>query len=112
MDEQPEDRPDGYGDPRPWEQPGECRRDCEPYDGRLVRVLAWSALGITILGLCLPLLCLVSLALGVVALRLARRDLDRGRGGLLTPEDVKRAHDAARFSMSSVVATVVPLAFW
>jgi hypothetical protein len=47
--DQPTDR--DTADPRPWEQPGAVRRDCEPHRGRLLAALGRAALVCACLGL-------------------------------------------------------------
>ncbi len=73
-------------DDRPWEQPGEFRRDCEPHQGP---VLLWFSKTLRILalfGACLPPLVLLYPIFAVVALVLIRADETEIRHGRMDPE--------------------------
>src|SRR5262249_48288872 len=87
------------GDPRPWEEAGVVRRDCEIHRGPALFALALGALAFGVLGNCLglpvlwstlppPLVApflLPALALSGGVLWGARRDLARMRQGILDP---------------------------
>jgi hypothetical protein len=87
-DHQPE------GDPRPWEQPGQYRRDCTPHRGRLLRGLgdAWGVCGM--LSFCLLVPGLLAVALGAAVWALGRRDLEAMRRGRMDPRGITQAEDA------------------
>ena len=74
----------GEGEPRPWEQPGQVRRDCEPHRGDLLLVLGTFAL---VCGLLFWLLwpAVVGFALGFLVLVLGGQDLERMRAGQMDP---------------------------
>jgi hypothetical protein len=96
---------DEDNDSRPWERPGALRRDCEPHQGTLLRLLAVASVGVGMVAFVLLVLaaqyrssrtrlllltpsCLCAIlapALAVAARLLARRDVRRMRAGVMDP---------------------------
>src|SRR5262249_41477772 len=114
---------------RPWEQPGQVRRDVEPHRGPWLLLVGWIGLGFAALTVPLALvvwlellpmpsllivsevcgLCaLVGFALGVAALGLGGRDLARMRAGAIDPAGEK---DADRAVVLGIAAAAVSLFF-
>jgi hypothetical protein len=87
-----EQQPADDADDRPWERPGEVRRDCEPHRGAFLQTLgALSAVPGTLAVGCffaLPVsmpAAMLALGLGGTAWFLARRDLREMQGGHRDP---------------------------
>ena len=73
-------------DPRPWEQPGGVRRDCEPHRGDHLAVLGTVSVVLSLGGSVLSLiLTLGGVVLGVAVVVMARHDLAKMRAGLMDP---------------------------
>jgi hypothetical protein len=100
------------GDPRPWEQPGGFRRDCEPYEGYIAHTLAWSAFGCAVLGLLMPPLGLPGLVLGVVGHHWVRGELDQMHEGVLDPDGSDSACRAMDIAVTAVIVGALALVCW
>src|SRR5262249_24933573 len=68
-------------DERPWEKSAKGRLDAEPHRGRLLLILATSALACGWLSCCLVVPSLIGLPLALAAYVASKRDLGRIRGG-------------------------------
>jgi hypothetical protein len=105
---------DEDGTVRPWEVPGNVRRDRVPHRGLLLTVFGGAALfcgfaafflmvpalisglaaapmfsGFAVLYLMVP--ALIAMPLGIAVARMARRDLDRMRSGAMDPDGRRQA---------------------
>jgi hypothetical protein len=107
-------------DDRPWEQPGQVRRDAEPPSSLLLLQLGTASLvlglptfGLVIcgftpmcsflgFGVALPLMVFMGLPAGIFTLVLARRDLAKMRAGLMDPWDYDRTDEAATRARTGV----------
>lgn len=89
---------EGGEEERPWEKPGQVRRDCEPHRSSLLFLMARTSLVCGLLSLCLCFPALVGLPLAVLAYTLANRDLGRMEDGTMDPagaSQARRARDTA-----------------
>jgi hypothetical protein len=95
-------------DPRPWQQPGAVRRDCEPHRGRLLRVLGIASLVIPFAGLFLsPLIGLVAgVSLGLTVWVLAGSDLAKMAAGLMDPDGQRATLSARRLGLAGVLVSL------
>jgi len=96
-------------DPRPWERPGEVRRDCEPHRGRLLLwlgIASWVC-GLASLALVVP--ALLGLALGLTTLVLARRDLAKMEAGLMDPAGAGLVRRASGYAVVGTILSLVGL---
>jgi hypothetical protein len=82
-------------DPRPWEQPGQTRRDYEPHRADVLLVLGALSLLLGMASIAGGLTALAGLPLGLVIYLMARRDLGEMAAGRMDPAGA-RATDAAR----------------
>jgi hypothetical protein len=73
-------------DERPWEEPGEVRRDVEPHRGGVVLALGIVGLLLASPTFCCPVFAIAGLSASVPAWVMGRRDLARMRLGELDPE--------------------------
>ncbi len=72
-------------DDRPWEQPGEFRRDCEPHRGPYWMWLSRASRILSLFGPCFPPLMLLCPVVAVVALVMMRGDETEMRRGRMDP---------------------------
>jgi hypothetical protein len=79
---------------RPWGQPDTLRRDCEPDRGNLLALLSKVALWCGLLSFVLAVPALVGILVGLVALMMARLDLERMEAGDLDPQGRDQAATA------------------
>jgi hypothetical protein len=103
--------PDAATDPRPWEQPGQWRRDGLPHRGRLLCGLAAAAAGCTVLGWCLVFPAPVGLGLGLLVWSLARRDLRLMASGQMDPAGRELTRGAGRDGLVAACLSLIPPAF-
>src|SRR5690348_3851263 len=82
--------------PRPWEQPGAVRRDCEPHRGPLLSRLAVVSVLLGLASLCFVPVGLVAVPLAVGVWCTASGDLARMDAGLMDPEG-RRLTEQARW---------------
>jgi hypothetical protein len=113
------------GDDRPWERPGELRRDCEPHRGVLIRLLGISSLlcfPLALLGPCfwkiyagnipaLPfgLFGVAGLVLGRTSWCIASADLRKMFAGVMDREGMIATTEGKRFAIMGVLLSAVPL---
>jgi hypothetical protein len=75
---------EGPDAPRPWEQPGVVRRDCEPHRGDYLAVLGTVSIVMSLAGSLLSLLIvLIGIGLGVAVVVMAGHDLEKMRTGAM-----------------------------
>jgi hypothetical protein len=100
---------DSDGTLRPWEKPGNVRRDYEPDRGLLLLALGAVALlfGFATVFLAVP--ALVALPLGIVASRMAAHDLRQMRLGQMDPAGRRRAVLA---QLWGIVGAGLSFLFW
>jgi hypothetical protein len=98
-------------DPRPWEQPGQWRRDGLPHRGRLLAVLGDVASLGAILGWIIVVPAPVGLVLGAVVWLLARRDLRLMASGLIDPAGRELTRGAGRDGLVAACLSLIPPAF-
>jgi hypothetical protein len=107
----PDVPPDESEDARPWEAPGEVRRDCLPHRGH---VLMWIGAASVVCGVTAPVLGVTAFAgfvLGLAAYWLAVHDLRAMAGGCMDSrgrEETERARHRAEVGIGlSVVSLAV-----
>ena len=93
-------------EPRPWDQPGQVRRDCEPHWGDLLMLLGAISLGCGLLS-CLVVPALVGVALGFTVLEMARRDLNRMGAGQMDPAGKGLAEKAMGLASGGIVGSLL-----
>jgi hypothetical protein len=100
--------PNAVTEPRPWEEPGQWRRDGVPHRGRLLNGLAVAAAVCAVLGwgLCLP--APVGFGLGVLVWLMARRDLRLMEAGLMDPAGRELTETARRVGISYACLGLIP----
>lgn len=91
----------------PWEQPGAVRRDCEPHRGELLMHMAAASFACAALG-CLSwgITGILSIALGLSVLILARRDLAAMSAGSIDPSGEWITRRARRRSVRAIALCV------
>jgi hypothetical protein len=92
-------------DLRPWEQPGEVRRDVEPHRAGLLGALAQAALLCGLLSCCFIFTAPVGLALGVTVWALAAHDLAGMRAGLVDPAGERDTRFAVNYAKGVLAAS-------
>ena len=101
------DRPPEADDPRPWQEPGAVRRDCEPHRGEMLR-------GLGILSVVMPFTALLvspligfiaGVALGLTVWVLAGRDLARMDAGQMDPDGRRLTRSARRLGLAGVLVS-------
>src|SRR5438067_5523285 len=100
--------PDTATDPRPWEDPGQWRRDALPHRGHLLNRLGTAAVVCTFLGCCLGVPGLAGLVLGAVAWHLAAHDLREMAAGRMDPRGEGLTHRAWSKGVLGFFASTVP----
>jgi hypothetical protein len=97
------------GDVRPWEVPGNVRRDAVPHRGPLLAVLGVAALVCGFLAVLLAVPALVAIPLGLAVRRLADHDLHEMRRGRMDPEGRR---ETVRAQLWGTVAALLGLLGW
>lgn len=99
--------PPDADDPRPWEEAGRVRRDCEPHRGPMLRGLGIVSVVLVPVGaLASPLIGVVAgVALGLTVWVLAGRDLARMDAGVMDPEGRRETQSARRLGLAGVLAS-------
>jgi hypothetical protein len=97
---------------RPWEQPGCVRRDCEPDRGHFLQFLAIVSMIFAAFSICSFVPALVAVPLGIVAMRMASRDLERMKAGLLDPNGFQLTERAERNAGLSLVVSMSAFLIW
>ena len=106
------DRQTGRGrahDVRPWEVPGNVRRDAVPHRGPLLGVLGVAALFCGFLSVLLAVPALVALPLGLAVRRMADHDLHEMRRGRMDPEGRR---ETVRAQLWGTAAALLSLLCW
>jgi hypothetical protein len=100
---------DNDGTLRPWEAPGNVRRDFEPDRGLLLMALGGASLlfGFATVFLAVP--AVVALPLGIAASRMATHDLHQMRLGRMDPRGRRRAVFA---QLWGIVGAGLSFLFW
>lgn len=106
MDARPEEV-----DERPWEQPGNLRRDCLPHRGMMLRHLGDVAIASCLLSGCLIILALIGFSLGIAVWFMAAQDLARMRAGTMDPGGEADTERARQTAIACVVLSI-PIAFF
>src|SRR5262249_39908409 len=98
-------------EPRPWEETGVVRRDCEPHRGELLRLIGIGSLAAPLAGLLLsPLLgFLAGISLGATVWVLAGGDLAKMEAGLMDPEGRRVTRTARRLGLAGVLVSLCVL---
>jgi hypothetical protein len=96
-------------DERPWERPGQVRRDALPHRAGLLDTLATASLLCGVSSICLVFPALVGLPLGVVTWLLARRELQDIEAGLVDPRGRERIADAKDWAFKGTLLCLVVL---
>jgi hypothetical protein len=104
---EPDRQPDADA-PRPWEEPGMVRRDCEPHRGGVLRALGIASLVVPPAGLLIaPLIGFVGgIALGLTVWALAGRDLAKMDAGLMDPDGRRATMSARRLGLTGVLVSL------
>ncbi len=114
MTDHEQDMSDAEGEEeRPWEKPGQVRRDCEPHRSPLLLLIAKAALVCSLLSICLFIPAFIGFPLAIFAYTLAKRDLRCMENGTMDPAGARqagRARDAA--VAGAVVSGAVLLLAW
>lgn len=102
-------------DVRPWELPGNTRRDCEPHRALLLCLLGGTAFGCGLLSVGLVAPALVAVPLGLAVWRMSEHDLRAMRWGRMDPDGRGRTARAQAWAAGGVVASLfcwAPFAYW
>lgn len=99
--------PEAYGE-RPWEQPGNARRDCPPHRGNWLLLLGSVALACGVLS-CTGLPALVGIGLGAGVMLAAADDLVRMDAWLLDPLGQESTSKARRRAMWGLILSLIGL---
>jgi hypothetical protein len=84
--------------PRPWEQSGYVRRDCDPHRGHLLVALACLSIAFGLMGCFLLIPTIPGLLFGVAGYWMACTDLDRMRVGTIDRNGRQATKEAERLS--------------
>ena len=106
------DSPTGKGrwrDVRPWELPGNVRRDAVPHRGLLLFLLGGAALVCGFLSVLLAVPAVVALPLGLAVRRMADHDLHEMRWGRMDPDGRRQTVLAL---LSATVGALLGLLGW
>jgi hypothetical protein len=102
-------------DPRPWEQPGQWRRDGLPHRGRMLEVLASVAAVTAGLGWVFWIPAPVGVVLGALVWLLARRDRRLMDAGVMDPAGRGPTENASVGAAAAVCVGLMPalvLCWW
>ena len=118
----PEGQPKAEGDPPPWEQPGQYRRDCTPHRGPLLIALSSVSFSLARVSLLvcpmasrghfafsLAICGFIALPLGLVAWRLAVRDLALMDAKRMDPAGEEATVRAQQLALAGVMVGLVGL---
>jgi hypothetical protein len=97
-------------DDRPWEQPGQFRRDGEPHRGPFLSISTEVILSLAVFGLCIPPLALLCILLALVALFLVRADETEIDTGRMDPEGLPYLQAARTNARTALIVSVCGLA--
>src|SRR5687768_3781355 len=98
---------DPEGTLRPWEIPGNVRRDCDPHRGLLLMALGATALVFGFASVLLVFPALVAFPLGLVTARMARHDLMQMRLGSMDPEGRRQAVKAELWALCGTLLSLL-----
>lgn len=101
-----DDRPEEVDD-RPWEQPGNPRRDCLPHRAVLLRQLGDVAFGCCLLSAVLIVPALISVPLGIAVWIMAGQDLAKMRAGTMDPQGQTDTERARKMAIGCVLFSFV-----
>ena len=103
-------------DVRPWELPGNVRRDCAPHRALLLSLLGYAALALALGSVFLAVPALVAAPLGWAVRRMAEHDLHEMRWGRMDPEGRRRTVLAQLWGTAAIVVSLlfcwVPFFCW
>jgi hypothetical protein len=88
---------------RPWEQPGQLRRDALPHRGTFLLILATVSVVCGYLSCCLVVPSFVGLTCAVAAFVVSTEDLARMRAGLMDPRGYGLTDAANSRSITGVI---------
>jgi hypothetical protein len=102
------DYPPDAADPRPWEEPGTVRRDCEPHRAGLLRGLGIASLVAPFAGLVIsPLIGFVAgISLGITVYVLARGDLAKMDDGIMDPDGRPPTRTARGLGLAGILLSL------
>ncbi len=98
--------------PRPWEQPGGVRRDCEPHRANWLLVLAAVALALGLSTFCLVVTGFIAMPVAAAVGRLAARDLDEMQAGRMDPQGRRMTSLARHMGFSAEVLVGLATVLW
>jgi hypothetical protein len=93
----------------PWEMEGQSRRDCEPHRAGLLSALAYGSLVVGGASLLLMVPALVGLPLGFATWRMACRDLDSMRAGLMDTRGFHQTEKARSNAHAGMILSLMGL---
>lgn len=94
-------------DDRPWEKPGQMRRDYESHRGGLLLFLGTASVVCSALSLCAFCLGVVSVPLGATTWVMAESDLKKMRSGDMDPAGLWQTKAAARRGFLAIAVTLL-----
>jgi hypothetical protein len=97
---------------RPWEEPGNVRRDCEPHRGKGLLLLGTIARVWALLSLisCLP--GLIAFPLGLIVHSMSERDIRRMHAGLMDPQGRPQTLAACSAAVQGVAGSIAGAVIW
>jgi uncharacterized membrane-anchored protein len=100
---------DSDGTLRPWEVPGNLRRDLAPHRGLLLTILGAISLFCGFASVFVTVPAVIALPLGVIVARMAGHDLHMMRYGEMDPEGRRQT---VRAQLWGIVGVLVSLLCW
>src|SRR5271154_5773482 len=97
---------------RPWEQPGHARRDCEPHRGELLCTLTSLNLLFSLFTCPFLPIAFLTLPLGILLARLARRDIARMRKNEMDPQGLVKTVHAVEAGLNAVLVSLLSMSAW
>jgi len=94
---------DEADDYKPWEEPGEFRRDCVSHRGPLLARLVWFSYMCCIAAFCFAVPAVVGILLAVTVIIMAGRDLREMGAGRLDPRGEGQTEDALHGAVGSLL---------
>jgi hypothetical protein len=102
-------------DIRPWELPGNIRRDCDPHRALLLSLLAVVSFSCGFFSVFLVVPALIAVPLGLAVRRMSEHDLHEMRWGRMDPEGRARTLLAQVWAGGGILFSLfcwVPFAVW
>jgi hypothetical protein len=93
--------------PRPWEQSGVVRRDCDPDRGPLLLSLGCVSIAFGLLGCFLFVPAIPGAILGMLGYTMARADLVRMRAGTIDRNERKTTKEAEKLSAIGLALNLI-----